>query len=1384
MTSLFSFGSNNASTDSNIGRRLQRKSGPVPQRFQRYKHDINPIAQEPTVTTIEPTPARKVELLRKYYEEKICDLGTPTSYRKWCEAKWIERNPGRAIPGSFPVDYNNEWRAKEKAKITAYEKIITQLNNEGASDAVLDAYLRGFHNFLRGRPTKEHAAKLERLGIAGKFEPFRDPSVQAYLRAFSKVKKDFYEDLALLRMRGPIGDIRNLELYYKYILDGNDDDKLEKNIWVWLEGGRLPHDGERLIGSEHTDMVRQLYREFPVGTEKPDDEGQRQEDQGEDADQGDTEPAVFVPAAAPGAVAPPVGMVFAPIAPGPLPTLVAPDDVDGQIAAFQAAAATAADPDNHQDAAQALQNRVTVETRADSAISAIQRQVDQAPPDDRADYQKQITAVERTEQQAVADQQVNNPGSVPLTVSNDPDVMEPGDDDADQATTTSSSGVGAELEVPTPPTASPPPRETNPEPARTEPEPTAAKPEAGATRGTSREKELRGELDSLQQTGAEKDKKIDELEDTINKGKLFVEKGLQHVQTVEAEREEAKSDREHLSNNLSAMKRQNEDLLQAFNDKEFQYNDLMKSHGRLTKQHTQVQTELERNRAEYEQNQAIAEENQKKLAQKWQEFLVTQKAGSQESTDAALSALDEHHKNAALKMKDEHQRALVDLKATAETEYRKRHAEWESAKNAELEKIMGEAREGFRQREEMITKLNADKEAEVQRRIAGTQEKYERQIALLQANQATEISANLEARDRQYMAAAQEVEAAYNTRLAELEKRAVKAEEKLGRRTVEMERAAREGNENLAQTVEKMLEAQRQSAGYQNVLRNAQAQNVEMKHIERELREELGRVHRRVREGEAREAERQIWIDEVTADIRELDLQIAQDAAHTQGVELQLESAKNQIAFVTAEKRRLQRRGEQDVAVLQANAEVLQKQVESAEKAARKATNESHRRAKEADLAERLAELAAARADLAEEREIQAILERGAEGISNIITAGAQAATGVGAAALAQGRAGFNQMIQGVSSGISSSARSITHRIFDNLAQLQRVESVEPQITQAANVTEEANFGAEVINQAYNAEPAPQQSHAPVQDHAVTSSTSTSAAEPARQKNKRKVDEQDNSKYNKQFAEVGLRAGGVPVEGVRSTLAPELPVGQGNAANAYEGRDVGEGLGTNPNPAGNNGEDMLVIDRAEQLRVSEQEKAEHQRNVAMDKLLDADLVGNTIRARLQGFYTRGYGDIGAVSEKDLERLREQVPEGDSWEEIKRAPKRQKGKEKLGDEEEPLSPPPNRGERASARRRGRATETPATIDSAKSEEEAQQLLAARAQEELRDGIKSIARSLARAEELEGNNSAAVSSIESDMAEVVLLQQLLDAGNLSYADTSRIRKLLAELLQKLP
>jgi len=94
--------------------------------------------------------------------------------------------------------------------------------------------------------------------------------VDEYLRAFSKIRADYYKDLAMLKMRGPGSTLKEIEIYYKYIIDGNDMDKIERNLWEWLEGGKLTKNAERTIELKPEEtMSGRLQAEFPVGNAPP-----------------------------------------------------------------------------------------------------------------------------------------------------------------------------------------------------------------------------------------------------------------------------------------------------------------------------------------------------------------------------------------------------------------------------------------------------------------------------------------------------------------------------------------------------------------------------------------------------------------------------------------------------------------------------------------------------------------------------------------------------------------------------------------------------------------------------------------------------------------------------------------------------------------------------------------------------------------------------------------------------------------------------------------------------------------------------------------------------------------------------------------------------------
>jgi chromosome segregation ATPase len=294
-----------ARTDTPLRRKLRRKYDPTKwsnmkamtgksqmptSRHMRYQPDPNPIEEEVSNENIEPTDARKLELLQEFYKDKVARIHLTLSdpkQRAMGFTKWAVDNYN-AMPdkmGHFqPVGWEDgrpifkdpadvaklqkRWENHLETKAKVYSTILGQMAAAKGNLTVLDSYLRRFHNFLRGRPDIKDIPKLRKAGLdPDKFLPLTtNEEVRNYLEAFSEAKKDFYDDLGKMRMRGPGSSLRDMELYFKYIVDGDDCEKIESNLWAWLEGGRVDRIHYRLGASNN--LSDELFEEFPVGTGK------------------------------------------------------------------------------------------------------------------------------------------------------------------------------------------------------------------------------------------------------------------------------------------------------------------------------------------------------------------------------------------------------------------------------------------------------------------------------------------------------------------------------------------------------------------------------------------------------------------------------------------------------------------------------------------------------------------------------------------------------------------------------------------------------------------------------------------------------------------------------------------------------------------------------------------------------------------------------------------------------------------------------------------------------------------------------------------------------------------------------------------------------------
>jgi hypothetical protein len=233
------------------------------------------LAEEESIERVEPTQARKMEMLTKYFETR---LRTNTDRVVLVEAIRTGKVDetfaafGYGDPGQMDPHMKEVWDALTAAKVRgqqesgqaysmrmseqnrqwarevnlrrqeniAIERILSQISLAKADAEVASAYIHRFHQFLRGKPCPKDAAKMKSLGFKDEqFMPFQGEGVQAYLKAFSALRAEYYLALTLLKQRGPGNTLRSIEIYYKYLVDGDDLDTIDlKGIWYWLEFGR------------------------------------------------------------------------------------------------------------------------------------------------------------------------------------------------------------------------------------------------------------------------------------------------------------------------------------------------------------------------------------------------------------------------------------------------------------------------------------------------------------------------------------------------------------------------------------------------------------------------------------------------------------------------------------------------------------------------------------------------------------------------------------------------------------------------------------------------------------------------------------------------------------------------------------------------------------------------------------------------------------------------------------------------------------------------------------------------------------------------------------------------------------------------------------------
>lgn len=250
-------------------------------RFLRYKPGINVLQEDREKgRKIQPTPGRKAKLVKKYFINEIERLQGPISSENQIttavarKAGKMEKKgtlPKGVTPGDVLQDPSFRKYVVEgfQAKIRAYRQIIAQSDAAAADASVQDDYLRRFHLFLRGKPIERDAQKMKTLGMKGKWDPLPYSDVQEYLRAFSRMRHDYYRDLAMMKMRGPGDNLLDIELYFKYLVDGEDKDKIEENLWAWLEGGNLGKKYSDAVDKIHVSMVPDTTPQGPPPAATP-----------------------------------------------------------------------------------------------------------------------------------------------------------------------------------------------------------------------------------------------------------------------------------------------------------------------------------------------------------------------------------------------------------------------------------------------------------------------------------------------------------------------------------------------------------------------------------------------------------------------------------------------------------------------------------------------------------------------------------------------------------------------------------------------------------------------------------------------------------------------------------------------------------------------------------------------------------------------------------------------------------------------------------------------------------------------------------------------------------------------------------------------------------
>lgn len=237
----------------------QKSSKKGDSRFLRYKPGVNVLQEDREKgRKIQPTPGRKAKLVKKYFMNEIGRIEKAISTEQQIVnavlAKATKLEKDKKLPQGVTAELAIQDPSFRKhvvdgyeAKLKAYRQIVAQSDAAAIDASVQDDYLRRFHLFLRGKPVAHDAQKMKLLGMNGKWDPLPYTDVQEYLRAFSRMRHDYYRDLALMKMRGPGDNLLDIELYFKYLVDGDDKDKIEENLWAWLEGGKLGKKYSRAV---------------------------------------------------------------------------------------------------------------------------------------------------------------------------------------------------------------------------------------------------------------------------------------------------------------------------------------------------------------------------------------------------------------------------------------------------------------------------------------------------------------------------------------------------------------------------------------------------------------------------------------------------------------------------------------------------------------------------------------------------------------------------------------------------------------------------------------------------------------------------------------------------------------------------------------------------------------------------------------------------------------------------------------------------------------------------------------------------------------------------------------------------------------------------------